>query len=1141
MEEVKKPSQEISDTSVTSDNLYLHKLQFNPELRKTWLNFFVTNFRVVILLIILMTAWGFYSYFKLPREANPEVKIPMAFVMTIYPGASPGDVEELVTKKIETGISGLSGVKKITSSSMNSSSSITVEFEANENLDDAIRKLRDKVNTLKGDLPDTVNEPIVKEISFDDRPIWTIGITGPFDGFTLRRYADTIKDELEKIPGVREIQIAGGDEEEFEIAYDPGKLLFYGISADQANQVVKATNLAYPSGDFDGSNFRYSIRTDSRFFDADRLAGIPISHTQDNAIIYLKDLAKVKSAAIKKTLYSRLSIIGSNPENAVTLNLVKKLGSSILDTTDEARATVDRLMATFPKGMTYDVNTDFSKEIRTQFEQLTHDFLLTLFLVIGILFIIVGLKEALVAGLAIPLVFFVSFGVMLVTGISLNFLSIFSLLLALGLLVDDAIVVVSATKQYLRTGKFTPEEAVLLVLNDFKVVLTTTTLTTVWAFLPLLLSTGIIGSFIRSIPITVSVTLVSSLLIALMINHPLAAVMERIRLTKNWFFFYSALIFIMAALFFSQKTFIFALAGFIMIFIFAKMARWYMRGGKEKLLANAKMVDREWNDDELIKKKLYEAGHHKDTKLSDRLTHGIIPFHKILPYYEKYLRAVLTTKRARIITLAATFLIFIGAVALPATGIVKSEFFPASDENIIYLSIEAPVGLKLDETDKITQKVEERLLKYPDILNFSTVVGRQGTSSHVIGATSSSANLASIVMTLKDTKDRNITSYDLAKKIRKDVADIKGAKITIESASGGPPSGSAFEAQISGDDLQAISKIAHDLEPVLNTIPGVVDSDISLKSAPMQYTFALDPVKMEQNYLNAAYVGSVLRMAISGTEITTVIKGNKEISVMASFDENKIPDLESIQNLQILNLAKQPVYLKDVAKIELQPSVDSITRIDQKRVISLSAGVEGKTNANTVLAEFKKKISDYELPQGYNITYGGQNEQNTESVFSILRAMIIAALLIVSTLVIQFNSFKKAVIVLVTFPLALIGVFVGLAIFRVTLSFPGLIGVLALFGIVVKNAIILIDKINLNIRHKIPFFEAVVDAGKARLEAIFITSICTIFGIIPVTLSNETWMSLGTAIIFGLSLSSFLTLFIIPVLYVALIRPKERF
>lgn len=272
-----------------------------------------------------------------------------------------------------------------------------------------------------------------------------------------------------------------------------------------------------------------------------------------------------------------------------------------------------------------------------------------------------------------------------------------------------------------------------------------------------------------------------------------------------------------------------------------------------------------------------------------------------------------------------------------------------------------------------------------------------------------------------------------------------------------------------------------------------------------------------------------------------MILGNKEVKIVARLDEAHIPTLDDIQNLQILNLRNEPVFLKDVATVSLEPSVDAITRIDQKRTVLLSAGVTAATNSNKVLSQFMKNADAYQLPEGYAIVYGGENEQNTESVQSVIRAMLIAIILIIVTLIIQFNSFKKAFIVLFTIPLALTGVFIGMAIFGVHLSFPGLIGVLALFGIVVKNAIILMDKINLNLKTGIPYFESIVDAGKARLEAIFITSVCTIFGILPVTLSNELWAALGSAVIFGLLLSSFFTLFIIPTLFYMLVGERERF
>ncbi len=1125
----------------TSDHLYLEKLKFNPELRKGWLNFFIVNFRVVMLLIALLTALGIYSYISLPRESNPEVKIPIAIVMTAYPGASPSDIEELVTKKIETGISGVKNVNKITSSSANSISSVTVEFDAKANLDDSIRKLRDAVSNVKPNLPTDANDPQVIEISFDDTPIWTISLFGPYDGFTLRQAGDDIKDELEKIPGIREVRVSGGDEKEFSVAYDPQKLTFYNLSPSTVNSIIKGQNLAIPAGNFEGDKYTYPVRVDGRFFTVDKLANLPIFHTDQGAVLTLKDVAEVKETSIKKTVYSRLSDKGSVPQSDITLQIIKKTGGNIVDTVNLARQTTDNMLTKLSQGIGYAVTIDMANQIDTQFNELTTDFILTLILVFAVLFLIVGLKEALVAGLAIPLVFFATFGAMMVAGITLNFLSIFSLILALGLLVDDAIVVVSATKQYLRTGKFTPEEAVLLVLNDFKVVLTTTTLTTVWAFLPLLMASGIIGEFIKSIPITVSVTLISSLIIALIINHPLAAVLERVRLTKKLFSLFiialSALGFL--SLLIGNKIIAIILA-LVFFGIIIALLRWYFRGGQNFLRANSELQEREWQSDDLIKQKLREQGSHEGGSFLNRLLHGIIHFNAILPYYEKYLSKILATKKSRLATLLVTLVLFIAAVAMPATGVVPSEFFPSADYELLFINITAPAGLKLDESDKIVRQVEARLLKYKEIENFSTIVG-QPSSMDSFGGGSSSSHLSSITIKLVPPKIRKIKSYVLADRIRADISDIRDATITVESPKGGPPAGSAFEAQIKGDDLQTLDKIALDLKPYLTSIKGVINPDISLKESPADYTFILDPNRLELYNLNAAYVGSVLRMAISGTEVTTVLENGKEIKVMARFAADKIPTLEAIQNLQVLNLKGQPVFLKDVAKIELKPSVESITRIDQKRTVILSAGVEGNANSALIVKEFQDKIKDYILPSGYVITYGGENEQNTESVLSIIRAMALAGILIISTLIIQFNSVKKSLIVLVTIPLALIGVFFGMALARINLSFPGLIGILALFGIVVKNAIILVDKINLNLKSGIPFKDSIIDAGKSRLEAIFITSICTILGIIPITFSNETWRSLGGAIIFGLMLSSFLTLFIVPTLFMSFIKEKKKY
>lgn len=1125
----------------SSDSKYLDRLEFRPELRKTWLNYFVTNFRVVILLIILTTVWGLYSFSILPRESSPEVKIPIAVVTTVYPGASPKDVEQFVTRKIETELAGLRGLDKITSNSYNSISSITVEFDAKADIESSIRLLRDRVADAKPKISTDAEDPVVTEISLDDMPIWTIAITGPYDGFTLRKYAEEIQNELEKISGVREINISGGDEKEFEIAYRPDLLQFYGVTLNEANQAVISANTTIPSGNFESGSFIVPIRTDLDLDTIEQIASIPVSHNENGVTIMLRDVANVTEKALKKTSYSRLSIEGSTPKNSVTLSLVKRQGASILDTVDRAKATVEKTIANFPPGITFDVGTDMAKQVKNDFEQLTHDFLLTVIFVFLVLFLIVGLKEALVAGLAIPLVFFVTFGMLQFLGISLNFLSLFSLILSLGLLVDDAIVVVSATKQYLNTGKFTPEEAVLLVLNDFKLVLLTTTLATVWAFLPLLFASGIMGQYLKSIPITVSITLTASLLIALMINHPLAAVLERIRLTRRFFFIIEAVIAVLIGILFYTGGIFSYVLGSILVLVEAFLIYWYERGGKIIMDKNRELVDREWESDDLIKEKLRLQGSRLHENFFGRLIHGILDFHKVLPIYEKYFRYYILDKKRRRFVLGGVVLLFVFSVGLVPLGFVKSVFFPIQDGSYIFVDIRTPVGTNLEETDKRVRAIEQELLGYGDVANMSTIIGQPSANSGSFGAGSGSSNLASITLTLKDKKDREMASYELADKIRVDLTDYsRGLEINISTESGGPPAGSAFEAQIAGEDLDKLTAIVRDIKPVLTSISGVVNVNVSQKDSVPEYTFNFDPIKLEENNLNATYVGSVLRTAVSGVELTKIVRGEKEIRLVATFDQKSIPDLIAIQNLEILNNRKESVFLKDVASIELKPAVDVITRVDQKHTIILSAGADSTTNGQEILREFNKKIESYNMPNGYTISFGGENEQNAESVTSVLRAMIIALVLIVATLIIQFNSFRKALIVLVPIPLALIGVFIGMAIFDVPLSFPGLIGILALFGIVVKNAIILVDKINLNIRSGILFEDAVADAGKSRLEAIFITSICTIVGILPVTLSNELWRSLGGAIIFGLSLSSFLTLFIVPAFFLVLVRDKKQ-
>ncbi len=671
--------------AVNGDSLYLQQLQYTPEAEKTFLYFFVKNFRVIVLLVLSVLVWGLVSFNLLPLESNPEVKIPYGIVTVALPGASPADVEELVVKKIEAKVSNLSGVKQIRSTALNSFAATTVEFRAEEDLKDALRRLRDAVDNVRGELPAEAGDPTVSEVSFSNTPVWTIVVTGPYDNFTLRKYAEMVEEELKKLPGTSDVTVNGGDVPEISVVIDPEKLQLYGISMDQIQTAVRLNNFSLPLGTMNIGNFEYTLRSESKLANAKMLRQLGIS-TFNGQIVRLEDVAVVSEKAQKRDNYSLFSTGGKAPENAVTLNVIKKTGSSIIDLIDNGKKKIAELKKSkLPENVTVETTLDYSEQIRTDFSHLQRDGLITILLVTIVLFLFVGLKEAFVAGLAVPLVFCATFGLMLIFGITLNFLSIFSLILALGLLVDDAIVVVQATKQYLKTGKFTPEEAVLLVFRDYKILLTTTTLTTIWAFIPLVLATGIIGQFIRSIPITVSVTLAASFFIAIIVNHPMAIILERFRVTKS---FFKGLLAVITLLFIGML--VMTLQNGVPVFvglplllllgiIIFSLLFWYRNSLKETLIRNETLVLEELADSRKIKEKIHHHYLAEEKSLWLKSINGLIKLEKLLPYYGHALRSFLESKTKSVLLLVIVFIVFIGAVFLPASGILKSEFLPPSD------------------------------------------------------------------------------------------------------------------------------------------------------------------------------------------------------------------------------------------------------------------------------------------------------------------------------------------------------------------------------------------------------------------------------------------------------------------------------
>lgn len=1055
-----------------NESIYLEKLEFDENLNNSWMSFFIDRTRFTWLVIILIIIAWLLGLRSLPLESSPSVDIWKAVISTAFPGASPETVEDLVTKKIEKEISKVKWIDTITSTSMNSLSLITVQFLSTVKTQTAIWDLKDKVDFVKSQLPADAKEPVVKEVTLDDTPIWTFSISWDYNWFELYDYAKKIKDELEKNPLVSEVNISGWMEKEFWVFIDPKKLEQYSLSLSDVNSAIQSSNITLPVWEIDIWAYKHSLNIDTRFYSLEKLKKIVVSKLWDTWIIYLSDIAEIKESPKKITTISRLSISWKTPLTAVTLWVVKKQWWSIVNLISEGEKALKDLTKKWiiPEKLNIKTVIDESERIKLDLKNLIRDGLITVVLVFTTLFLIVWAKEALVAWTAVPLVFLITFAVMAIKWQTLNFLSMFALILSLWLLVDDAIVIISAINQYKKSWKFTTRQAALLVMRDYKKVLTTTTLTVVWIFSSMLFMTWIIWKFIFSIPFVITITLLSSLVVALTLNPALAVIL-------SW------------------------------------------KDSKTDLSKHDHIEWFKW----FIKK---------------ALDNGFISMHSMEIFYWKVIQYLLSENKKVKKFLFFTLLLFISALALPITWILKSDFFPKWDADTFSVNLELEPGTKLDVTSEVTKKVEDILLQEKEIDSFSTSVWKLSSTSKLWWS-SSSENYATInVNLIKKEYGRKESSMSIADRIRWKIKSIKQAEITVQELSSWPPTGRDFELKISWEDFKILDKIANDVKNTLYSIPWAIDISSSRKPIPFEFNLSLDATKLALYDITIPQVAAFLRNVVDWIESTKIYAWDEEIVVRTMYDKSSVDTLDKIKDLKIKNNKWVYITLRDIVKQDFKSSVFSITRIDQERVVTIYATAKNWTTWAQIKSEFDAKMKNYKLPSWYKFITGWVNQENAKSIQSLLISMVFGMIFIVATLVLLYDSYIQSVLVMVTIPLSLIWVFYWLTLFGQPLSFPWLIWLVALFWIVVRNWIILFDKINQNIKEKISFKESVVDAWMSRLEPVLLTSICTVLGMIPLTLSNPTWTSLWLSIIFWLSVSTLFTLLVLPSLYYIVFKKK---
>ncbi|MFQ5824179.1 MAG: efflux RND transporter permease subunit [bacterium] len=1012
------------------------------------INFSLAHKPSIFVLIFIFIIMGLIAYVTLPRESAPSITIPIILVSTPYFGVAPGDIETLVTQPIERKIKEITDVKEIRSTSSEGISTIEVEFNPDVNIDEALQKVRDKVDLAKTEIPEDAEEPIINEINFSEFPIMLVNISGHYDLIKLKEIGEDFEDKFETIPGVLEVTISGGLEREVKVNVDLEKLKHYNLAFKDVIETIQDENKTIPGGSIEVGNLKYLVRIPGEF---DRVDIIPdlVVKTENGSPVYIKDFAQVEYSYKERTSLAR-----EGGRNCVTLSVKKRSGENLIQIADEIKKIIEEEKAKLPTGTVVTITADRSKDIRNMVAELENNIIAGLFLVIVVLFASLGFRNSLFVAVAIPLSMLISFIIIQALGYTLNMIILFSLILALGMLVDNAIVLVENIYRHREEG-YNAFEAAKQGASEISRAITASTVTTLCAFAPMIFWPGIMGEFMKYLPIALIITLSSSLFVALTINPVLCEVFMRETKKKS----------------------------------------------KERFLP------------------------------------------KILKYYENILRFALNH---RAITLSAAFLTLVLIFVLYAFFGKGVEFFPEVEPSQIVIEVTAPTGTKLEESNRIVKEIEEDIPKFEqDITSYVSNVGTVG-GGFSFGGGEGTPHKSRVTIEFVDHQYRHQSSEITMRQIRHQVEHIPGARIEVQQPHMGPPTGPPINVEISGDDFKILGDLAAKVRKEIKQIPGLVDLKDDFDQGRPELKVRIDRRKAAIYGLNTSKIASTIRTAIYGTEASEYRVADDEYDITVRLKEQTRNRLDVLENITINDEGTQ-IPLISLATFEVEGGFTAIKRKDLKRVVTISGNVEGRL-ANDVLKNVQTKIAGFQFPLGYSVEYTGENEEQEESKAFLTRAFMMAIFLIFLVLVYEFNSAALPFVIMVSVILSLIGVLIGLLVTRMPFGIlmTG-IGVISLAGVVVNNAIVLIDYIQQLRQRGMEKLEAIIKGGKTRLRPVILTAITTIMGLIPLTTgfnfdfrnfrfdiggeSSQWWGPMGVAVIFGLAVATFLTLVIVPVVY----------
>ncbi|MEO9849356.1 MAG: efflux RND transporter permease subunit [Reichenbachiella sp.] len=1108
----------------------------------------LSNKTTVMVITALIVVMGISTYITLPKESFPEIQQPIVYIGTPHPGNSPVDMENLITRPIEKELNTIADIDLIKSTSVQDYSTIIAEFTPTTDIEDALTKVKDAVDRAKPELPSDLEvDPNVFEMNFSEFPVLNINLSGDFSIQELNDHAEFLEDEIEKLTEISKVEIRGVDEKEVRVNVDPYQMEARLVNFGDIENAIRSENITLSGGNLKEGDIRRSIRVVGEFEEPEDLLEVVIKHEKGN-IVYLGDIAEVEFDYKEKQNYARL---GKDP--VVMVDVVKRSGENLLIATDKINVILeDAKKNRFPKGLEVTITNDQSQQTRDMVDSLENNIISGVILVVVVLLFFLGSRNALFVGIAIPLSMFMSFMILGMFGITINMMVLFSLIMALGMLVDNGIVVVENVYR-LREEGLSAFEATKRGVGEVALPIIASTATTLAAFLPLAFWPGIMGEFMKFLPITLMVTLGSSLFVALVINPVLITMLMKLdsgekRNDRKMLTIIGSAALIGILLLFAQMTVMSNLA-FAVAFITA---------------LNVYVL----------------------VPLSRRFQSVFLPWIESL--YGRTLKYALTGWKPNLFFWGTVMLLFF-SIGLMNVFPPPVEYFPKTDPKYVNVFIEFPIGTDVVTTNKFTKEVEDKVFDviapYSSIVESVTANVGQGTADpndpSAFGQ-KDTPNKARITVNFAEFKYRgDISTKTILDELRASVNQFPGVAVTVDQNADGPPAGKPISIEISGDNFEELIDISEQMKSFINQsgIEGIEKLKMDLETGKPELIVDIDREKARRFGLSTQGIAMEVRTALFGKEISKFKQGEDDYEIQLRLKEEYRYDVDALMNKSVVyrnqtNGNMHSVPISSVAKAELSSTYGSIRRKDLDRVVTISSNVISGFNPTQINDEIKELLADFKMPTGYEYKFGGEQEKQAKEMAFLSKALMIAVFMIFLIIVSQFNKVTAPFIIMMSVVLSTIGVFMGLITFGMKFSVVmTMIGIISLAGIVVNNAIVLIDFIELSRNRKraelgvdkLPFEEiinAIITAGATRLRPVLLTAITTILGMIPLAIGINIdflklfstydadfflggdnvafWGPMSWTIIFGLTFATFLTLIIVPVMYLFFAKVNRK-